>query len=308
MLAGTVLTNAPDTKVVISIREDLVNASTPPLPSSPAYQAPVKAIEDKGAQGESKLDAPMRDPLLGLGTPKKTETPNLPATMRVPAPTTNSPVSNPSVQPTTSPAFVPGVVAAPAKDRPPMLTIPGKRPEPPRPPVLPPSESKLDTGPTRIPSCVLVGSRLENLALKDSRGQTWEYKKHAAGKILLIDFWGTYCLACRDSMPTLNRLHAAYASRGLEVVGVALEPGKDERKEAEQVSKMCTSMQLSYRQLMGRTSGFDVARDFKIDSMPTLLLLNDQGVIIYQHVGRPDLADLTTLERVIQTQLNNRKF
>src|SRR5439155_7443923 len=129
-----------------------------------------------------------------------------------PAAPKDTTVGNPAAVPE-APAFVPGVVEAPFKDKMPMLTVPNpngqKKPEPtrpPSPPVLPPLDSKLDTGPTRIPSCVLVGNHLENLALKDSRGQTWEYRKHGAGKLVLIDFWGTHCIHCRDSMPALTRL------------------------------------------------------------------------------------------------------
>src|ERR1019366_2247403 len=45
MLAGMVLTNAPNVRVLIPIREDLVNSNTPPLPGSPAYQAEEKSAE-----------------------------------------------------------------------------------------------------------------------------------------------------------------------------------------------------------------------------------------------------------------------
>jgi thiol-disulfide isomerase/thioredoxin len=159
-----------------------------------------------------------------------------------------------------------------------------------------------------VPSCVLLGNHLENLALKDSKGQAWEYKKHAAGKLVLIDFWGTHCVYCRDSMPTLNRLQTQYGARGLEVIGIAIEAGKDERKEADAVNKMCTAMQLSYRQLMGHVGTFDVGKNFRIEGLPTLILLSEQGDILWHHVGRPDPAKLSELERAIQFQLNRRAF
>lgn len=300
LLAGTVLTSAPDVRVVIPIREDLVNASTPPLPGSPAY--------DKGAQPTNKNDPPAagasssltkpknptRDPLLGAG-----KTPDLPATLTLPA---TSPTN-------AGQGFVPGVVAVPFKDRPPMLSIPSK-PVPPAPPHLPPADSKLDTGPTRVPSCALVGSHLENLALKDSQGHTWEYKKHAAGKLVLLDFWATFCPPCRETMPHLNRLHTLYASRGLEVIGIALEPEKDERKAADAVNRVCAAMKVSYRQLMGRSGSFDIANrnNFKIDLMPTLMLLNEQGDIIYQFKGQPSPATLSELERLIKSRLDQRTY
>ncbi len=282
LLAGMVLTSAPDVRVVIPIREDLVNGNTPPLPSAPTTPAAT-------VPGESKNTEP------GQATK-----PTVMPTINVPAPPTAAPT-------VAAPAAGPNVAETPKKGLP-MLTIPkGPRPELPRPPALP-GDSKLDTGPTRVPSCALLGNHLENLALKDSKGQTWEYKKDGAGKLILIDFWGTHCIYCRDSMPTLNRLKTQYGSRGLEVVGIAIEAGKDERKEADAVNKMCSSMQLSYRQLMGHVGAFDAGKSFKIEGLPTLILLSEQGDIIWHHVGRPDPALLNALERTIQSRLNNRTF
>lgn len=283
MLAGMVLTSAPDVRVVIPIREDLVNSATPPLPGNGGAIAPPQT-EGKNTD----------DPL----TPKGA---NVTPTIRVPAAPSGEPAAK-------APAAAPNVAETPKKGLP-MLTIPkGPRPDLPKPPALTPGDSKLDTGPTRVPSCALLGNHLENLALKDSKGQTWEYKKHGAGKLILIDFWGTHCVYCRDSMPTLNRLQTQYGSRGLEVIGIAIEPGKDERKDAEAVNKQCASMQVTYRQLMGRVGTFDAGKHFKIEGLPTMILLSEQGDIIWHHVGRPDPALLNALERTIQGRLNNRTF
>jgi thiol-disulfide isomerase/thioredoxin len=300
MLAGTVLTSAPNVRVLIPIREDLANDSTPPIPNSPAAKDPPPA------QGEGKNGSGGTGWSAGHATDPSPKGPTETPTLNVPS----QPVANPAPG-AGSPSFVPGIADGPAKDRLPMLTIPPLKtpaPQPPKLPPLAPGESKLDTGPTRIPSCVLVGNHLENLALKDSRGQTWEYKKQGTGKLILIDFWGTHCVYCRDSMPTLNRLQTQYGSRGLEVIGIAIEPGKDERREAEAVNKMCVSMQVSYRQLMGHVGSFDVGKNFKIEGLPTMILLSENGDIIWHHVGRPDPSLLSALERTIQSRLNNRAF
>jgi hypothetical protein len=112
-------------------------------------------------------------------------------------------------------------------------------------------------------------------------------------------------------MPTLNRLQTLYGSRGFEVIGIAIESGKDERKEAEAVNKVCTAMQVNYRQLLGHVGSFNVAKqpNFRINGFPTLFLLSEDGDIIWEHpAGRPDPATLNSLERTIQLRLNNRAF
>jgi thiol-disulfide isomerase/thioredoxin len=301
MMAGTVLTTAPDPKVLIPIHEDWVTAATPPLPSNAAAQV----------QEQPAKESPKAEGLNGAGAKAVIHEPNLPATLRVPAPSASpsiqTPVANPPKLPENTPTFAPGIAETP-KDRLPMLTIPVKpiAPIPNDPPPIVPGDVKFDSGPTRLPSCVRLGNRVENIALRDSKGQAWEYKKQGLGKVVLLDFWGTHCLPCRETLPMLNRLQTMYGSKGLEVIGIAIERGVDERKEAEAVNRLCTSMKINYRQLMGRTPTFDgITKEFNIQGLPTLLLLSEQGDIIYYHLGRPDPAEL---ERLIQRRLANRTF
>jgi thiol-disulfide isomerase/thioredoxin len=281
MLAGTALTTAPNVRVVIPISEDRVNSSIPPMPGTPAVQGAAEGV--------------------GLVAPKPGGEPDLPHAIAVPSSPTNKPVANPTPA-TNDPAFVPGVVGVP-RDRLPLLNIP--RADLPKPSL--PTDAKFDAA-ARVPSCVIVGSRVESLALKDSKGQTWDYRKQGAGKIVLIDFWRTTCMPCKDMIPILNRLHQQYGSRGLEVVGIALESGQDERREAEAVAKYCTSMKVNYRQLMGRTPTFDAGgpSNFKVQGVPTVILLSDQGDVIFHHVGVPDPDTLSELERTIQFRLAQR--
>jgi thiol-disulfide isomerase/thioredoxin len=301
MLAGIVVTNAPNVRVLIPMREDLVNADTPPLPGAPAYQG--KQPKDGEGAAWSTSD----------GAKKPSETPNLPATMVVPIAPPSTAYSQDPPSAAMGPSVVPGMVESANPNRLPMLTVPSaplpKAPTLPyNPPAPAPSDAKLDTGPTRVPSCVLVGHHLENMALKDSKGQTWEYKKQGYGKLVLLDFWGTHCVPCRETMPSLERLQRKYGGRGFEVIGIALEPGKDERREAEAVNKMCASMQITYRQLMGHVGTFDLWNTFRLEGVPTLMLLNEQGDIVYTKTGKPDAALLQSLERSIEARLNKRTF
>ncbi len=306
LLAGTVLTSAPNNSVSIRVREEFAGIDTPAIPGTPAYQTPANGFANNQTPPKGTKWQPARkknqgnDPLLGVGgTANANDPPNLPATLTVPAPDAN---------------YIPGIVETPM-DRPPLLNIPNKQPRPnlppesfPSTPPIGPGGAKFDTGPARVPSCAFVGKRLENLALKDSRGQVWEYRKDARGKIVLLDFWGTHCFPCRQVMPTLERIHQQYSSRGLDVIGIALEPGADERREADSVNKFCSSMRLTYRQLMGRTNNFTAGSHFQITGVPTLILLNQNGDVVWHHVGVPDPASLQSLDRTIQNLVNNRTF
>src|SRR5205823_1617157 len=106
MLAGTVLTSAPNVRVLIPIREDLANASTPPIPNTPGAKDPPPA------QGEGKNNGGATDWSAGHTTSPATKGPIETPTLNVPSQPTNTPVANPAPG-AGSPNFVPGIADGP---------------------------------------------------------------------------------------------------------------------------------------------------------------------------------------------------
>src|SRR5262249_42083987 len=146
--------------------------------------------------------------------------PDLPARVSVPPPSS----SVPPPPPPPSGGWVPGIADS-GKAWPPTMDIrkPGvqiQRPQPldgpPPPPIrgepAPPTSrndaSAVPATPLRVPSCVLVGRQLHNLALHDLAGNSWQFKTSRKGKLVLFDFWMTTCIPCRESMPHLRELQA----------------------------------------------------------------------------------------------------
>src|SRR5688572_17086324 len=60
---------------------------------------------------------------------------------------------------------------------------------------------------------------LEDPAGKAHASKEWQ------GKVLLVDFWATWCAGCRETIPALTRLQDKYGARGLAVVGISLDKG-----------------------------------------------------------------------------------
>ena len=63
------------------------------------------------------------------------------------------------------------------------------------------------------------------LALKDLRGRTVRISDYK-GKVVLLNFWATWCPPCRAEMPDLIKLQRDYQSRGLQVIGITYPPEK----------------------------------------------------------------------------------
>jgi cytochrome c biogenesis protein CcmG/thiol:disulfide interchange protein DsbE len=69
-----------------------------------------------------------------------------------------------------------------------------------------------------------IGKKAPPFALEDLGGRTVRLSDHE-GSVVVIDFWATWCHACKDAAPALERLHRKYGERGLVVLGITLDSG-----------------------------------------------------------------------------------
>jgi cytochrome c biogenesis protein CcmG/thiol:disulfide interchange protein DsbE len=122
-----------------------------------------------------------------------------------------------------------------------------------------------------------VGQPMPAFSLKDADGQTVhpaDYK----GKVLLLDFWATWCGPCKIEIPWFMDFERQFKDQGFAVVGVSMdEDGWNAVKPYVQKMKM------NYRILLGND---DVSSAYGgLDSLPTTLLIDRQGKIASVHVG-----------------------
>jgi thiol-disulfide isomerase/thioredoxin len=97
------------------------------------------------------------------------------------------------------------------------------------------------------------------------------------GKVVLLDFWGTWCPPCRESIPVTRNLQKKYADKNLQIVGISSDDDEDVWKTFIKAQQMTWS---EYIDLSGK-----VQESFKIDSFPTYILLDKDGVIRYRRSG-----------------------
>ena len=111
------------------------------------------------------------------------------------------------------------------------------------------------------------------------------------GRVVVIDFWATWCGPCAESMPIVERLYAQHQAQGLEVLSVNIDGGRDPAGLARAYAK---KMRLAVPIVV---DDGHVAAEYKVTTIPHLVVVDRAGVIRFVELGVPSEAEL---RRIIQ--------
>jgi thiol-disulfide isomerase/thioredoxin len=115
------------------------------------------------------------------------------------------------------------------------------------------------------------------------------------GRVVVVDFWASWCKPCRQSIPWLNALKARYGASGLTIIGVNVDA---ERRDAD---RFLRDVPIDF-QVVFDPDG-NIARQFKVQAMPTSYLIDRSGKIVKTHLGFRD-AKKDEAEAAIKTLLD----
>lgn len=102
------------------------------------------------------------------------------------------------------------------------------------------------------------------------------------GKVVLIDFWATWCVPCIQELPNVQAIYDKYRASGFEVVGIALDEAKDEKK----LRAMVAEMKILWPQHFdGKGWRNEVAVRYGINGVPTTFLLDKTGKVVSVSMG-----------------------
>lgn len=104
---------------------------------------------------------------------------------------------------------------------------------------------------------------------------------HWHGKVIVVNFWASWCAPCREELPMFNALRDSLASKGVEVVGIALE----NKAEAKDYIK---KWNIRYPILLGSSDTLDLLRELgnSTQGLPFTVVLNREGKIVARLVGK----------------------
>jgi len=132
-------------------------------------------------------------------------------------------------------------------------------------------------------------SRRPDVTLNDLAGSPQSISQWD-GKVLVVNFWATWCEPCRREIPLLNALQSEYGGRGVQVIGVAID-------ELPSVQDFLKSVPISYPVLIGEQEAVDALAGFgaEMTVLPYTAFVRRDGRIEVLHAGELHRDDATEL-------------
>jgi thiol-disulfide isomerase/thioredoxin len=137
------------------------------------------------------------------------------------------------------------------------------------------------------------GGATPSLSLNDPAGKTHDLAAYR-GKVVLVNFWATWCAPCREEMPSMQALRQRLAGKGFEVLAVNM------MESEEKIAAFRESELIDLPVLMDRDGA--AARRWNVRMLPVSFVIDRRGAIRYQLIGvanwtGPDVAPV--IERLI---------
>ncbi len=100
------------------------------------------------------------------------------------------------------------------------------------------------------------------------------------GKLLIVNFWATWCEPCRQEVPALVRIQSAYAPKGVQIVGIALDSAAKVREFAKEYG-------INYALVIGAMETIDLSRKFgnSAAALPYTVVLDPAGKVVATRLG-----------------------
>ena len=144
--------------------------------------------------------------------------------------------------------------------------------------------------PEQNAGALLLNSSFEQPGFGLRRMDSWR------GKIMVVNFWASWCGPCREELPMLNRVHREVGPQGVQFVGLAID-------SAQAVAEFEKILPIEFPVLIGNANTLELARALgnKAGGVPFTVILNRGGQVAAIHLGALNEAELKLLLKAAQT-------
>ena len=118
------------------------------------------------------------------------------------------------------------------------------------------------------------------------------------GKVVVLDFWASWCEPCKVELPVLNKMNAKYKGKGLEIIGV------NEDKEPSDAKTFLNEFPVTMTLLADGQKG-DVLTKLEVAGLPVTYVLDKKGKVTKIHKGFKE-GDMDTFEKEIVALLKSK--
>jgi thiol-disulfide isomerase/thioredoxin len=138
---------------------------------------------------------------------------------------------------------------------------------------------------TQLLNKIVVMAYAPDFTMEDIHGEEFSLNKHK-GKVVLLDFWASWCKPCRTANPSMVELYEKYHHKGLEMVSISLDGTPQQSTPKQDWEKAVKKDQLSWTQvsdLKGWES--EIRNKYNFRSIPFTILIDQNGRIIGENLS-----------------------
>jgi peroxiredoxin len=115
--------------------------------------------------------------------------------------------------------------------------------------------------------------------LPDMNGKNYQLSENLGKGPVLINFWATWCIPCREEMKKLKKIYQSYEDNGLQILSISI----DDPKTVSKVKSFIKTNRYPFTVLLDTNS--EVFQIYKGTNPPLSVLLDKEGKIVYDHTG-----------------------
>jgi thiol-disulfide isomerase/thioredoxin len=125
----------------------------------------------------------------------------------------------------------------------------------------------------RMPGFYGIGIPAKDFTVKMLSGDSFTLSSQK-GRVVLIDFWATWCIPCRKEIPRMKRIYAAYRDKGFEIIGISLDRREEDVVNIVQKRKLRWKVSCS-----GDLWSDPTAKLYGVHKIPSTWLVDKEGII-----------------------------